>query len=110
MKETDDKKDAEEERLMRRLKTLIVFDPIDSDMAEKAKAVNLNILEFEDVISKGREAIMLAKGGWNPVVPSRDDCPMFSYTSGTTGDPKGVKLTHGMLCGTSGSVQMWLDD
>lgn len=26
-----------------------------------------------------------------------DDHPMFSYTSGTTGDPKGVKLTHKML-------------
>lgn len=53
---------------------------------------------------------MQANGGWSPVVPTRDDCPMFSYTSGTTGDPKGVQLTHGMLCGTSGSVQLWLDD
>jgi long-chain acyl-CoA synthetase len=33
---------------------------------------------------------------------------MFSYTSGTTGDPKGVKLTHGALCGTSASVQLWM--
>ena len=23
-----------------------------------------------------------------------DDCPIFSYTSGTTGDSKGVKLSH----------------
>jgi len=23
-----------------------------------------------------------------------DDCPIFSYTSGTTGDAKGVKLSH----------------
>jgi len=29
---------------------------------------------------------------------------MFSYTSGTTGDPKGVKLTHKMLVQCSASV------
>ena len=28
----------------------------------------------------------------------------FSYTSGTTGEPKGVKLTHKMICQTSCSV------
>jgi long-chain acyl-CoA synthetase len=26
---------------------------------------------------------------------------MFSYTSGTTGDPKGVKLTHKMILGSA---------
>jgi len=31
------------------------------------------------------------------VEPKPDDTFMFSYTSGTTGDPKGVKLTHNML-------------
>ena len=36
--------------------------------------------------------------------PSPDTIFMLSYTSGTTGDPKGVKLTHGALCGTSASV------
>ena len=29
---------------------------------------------------------------------------MFSYTSGTTGDPKGVKLTHKMIMCTSYAV------
>lgn len=31
---------------------------------------------------------------------------MFSYTSGTTGDPKGVKLTHQMLMSCAASIQM----
>jgi len=30
---------------------------------------------------------------------------MFSYTSGTTGDPKGVKLRHKMIIGTAYAVQ-----
>jgi len=29
---------------------------------------------------------------------------MFSYTSGTTGDPKGVKLTHKMIIGAAYAV------
>lgn len=33
---------------------------------------------------------------------------MFSYTSGTTGVPKGVKLTHKMICQTACAVNMKL--
>jgi len=33
-----------------------------------------------------------------------DDCCTFSYTSGTTGDPKGVKLTHKMLVQCAAAV------
>jgi len=29
--------------------------------------------------------------------PTPDTAYMFSYTSGTTGNPKGVKLTHKMM-------------
>lgn len=34
---------------------------------------------------------------------------MFSYTSGTTGDPKGVKLTHKMVLGVQYAVNQRLD-
>jgi long-subunit acyl-CoA synthetase (AMP-forming) len=37
-------------------------------------------------------------------VPTPDTCAAFSYTSGTTGDPKGVKLTHKMLLGAAYAV------
>ena len=29
--------------------------------------------------------------------PTKDDYMCFCYTSGTTGDPKGVKMTHNMV-------------
>jgi len=40
--------------------------------------------------------------GWRPVAPSDPDSPAdVLYTSGTTGDPKGVLLTHDMLLRTA---------
>ena len=33
--------------------------------------------------------------------PENDTVAMFCYTSGTTGDPKAVKLTHGNFIGTA---------
>lgn len=37
--------------------------------------------------------------------PQPDDIYMFSYTSGTTGDPKGVMLSHKMILGASYAAQ-----
>lgn len=38
------------------------------------------------------------------VLPNPDTVFMLSYTSGTTGDPKGVKLTHKMNLSCSSAV------
>jgi long-chain acyl-CoA synthetase len=46
---------------------------------------------------KGRAAHKAGTASINE--PEADDVYMFSYTSGTTGDPKGVKLTHKMVIG-----------
>jgi len=92
---------------MARLVNLIVFDDIDESIKTEASDAGINVIRFDDVIQKGREHIA-ENARWAPTEPTRDDCPMFSYTSGTTGDPKGVMLTHGALCGTAASVQLWM--
>jgi len=42
------------------------------------------------------------ENGLNP--PEKDDCFILSYTSGTTGVPKGVKLTHRMILNVAFAV------
>jgi len=81
---------------MHRLKNLIVFEntisQADRELAEEA---GIKLHTLEDVIKAGREASEKTLKE-----PGPDSTMMFSYTSGTTGDPKGVKLSHKMVLAT----------
>lgn len=44
------------------------------------------------------------------IEPKPDDVYMLSYTSGTTGVPKGVKITHKMVINAGQGINMRLSD
>ena len=71
------------------LKTLIVIDweNLAANLESKYKA-DIKLISFRDVKTAGRANI----SKWADVKPS--DIYTFSYTSGTTGEPKGAMLTH----------------
>jgi len=77
------------------IKNIVLFDSEeDAEItALKAQAMSnqIRVLTLDEVCEAGRSATSVTL---QPEAVSRDDIYMLNYTSGTTGDSKGVKVSH----------------
>lgn len=92
------------EKAPRCLKKIVTIKPVQTPTAAKAKARFVDILSLDELERMG------AAKGHPEVPPSKDDLCTICYTSGTTGNPKGVMLTHENVVASMSAVMMQMGD
>ncbi len=86
------------------LKNLVILDEYKEEDAKECEEAGISLTEIYTVIDQGKELKIKLPD------PYRDSIYTICYTSGTTGDPKGVMLTHiNAICPGSGLMKMDVD-
>ncbi|KAH3687187.1 hypothetical protein WICPIJ_001846 [Wickerhamomyces pijperi] len=74
------------------MKILISIEDINDELTAKVEAKGYKLFDFKTILQIGSENIR------PHIVPTAETLYTISFTSGTTGTPKGVELTHGNIC------------
>eukprot|EP00927_Polykrikos_kofoidii_P005076 TRINITY_DN12027_c0_g1_i1.p1 TRINITY_DN12027_c0_g1~~TRINITY_DN12027_c0_g1_i1.p1 ORF type:complete len:701 (+),score=157.63 TRINITY_DN12027_c0_g1_i1:59-2161(+) len=81
------------------VKTVITMGESEQSVAEKVKGCSVALHTIDEVINSGKT--------WSatPHLPRPEDVAVIMYTSGTTGTPKGVCLTHGSVVAVVAGIE-----
>lgn len=100
MKIEDSKKPSDQQTLFRLANIVSFEDVTDKESLDLAEQAGIKVYSYAQILKEGSTHTL------DVHEPSRDDIFMLSYTSGTTGDPKGVKLSHHMVVCAIAAAQL----
>ncbi|XP_037082117.1 long-chain-fatty-acid--CoA ligase 5-like [Pollicipes pollicipes] len=86
------------------LQHIVHCGPLSEETARRARDAGLRVSSFAEVEERGA-LLDVAE-----IPPRPQDVATISYTSGTTGDPKGVMLTHGNVLANVSAVLLQMGD
>eukprot|EP00761_Pharyngomonas_kirbyi_P007638 gb/GECH01007648.1/.p1 GENE.gb/GECH01007648.1/~~gb/GECH01007648.1/.p1 ORF type:complete len:665 (+),score=188.45 gb/GECH01007648.1/:1-1995(+) len=81
---------------------IVCFDDVSDEQKETAKECNVEIIDWKQLLKLGEE------NRREPIPPKSDDLAVLMYTSGTTGNPKGVMLTHQSIISARAGIHTFL--
>lgn len=84
------------------LEYLIVIENITDEVRTKAADMNIKVFSFDHVREIGKKNLKA------PIPPNKDDLTTICYTSGTTGAPKGAKITHENVVSIASSMLVYI--